>query len=503
MGAGSDKVACNRFLLLVAGLGGLLYGIDIGFIDLVLGHLGKMISMSEGNMSVIVVAVLGGSVVAGFFADLIGRKLMRLISAVMFVASVAIIFISQTDVPLLLGRILQGMSGGVTAANHAWRGMFLSVIYPGILFLVGGFFVSESPRWLYRKGRKGQACACMLRSRTPAETEFELAAKLAMHVSGEKKPQGQEGRGSGQFAESENKQSTTLFMSHPFTSPMETYQLSQRIAVCSWSLQPADPSDLLVRVRASGINRVQLALDPLRDETAIWGGIGEILRNADILIVSGMFGCIGEDYSTLDSIRVTGGISPDSTWEGNLENIRATVRIAAGLGLELVTFHAGFVPHDSSEPAFFRMVERLQIVADLFAAANMSVGLETGQETAAGLAELLAAVDRPNVFVNFDPANMLLYGKGDPIEAVRLLAPWIRQVHVKDAVQSPVDGQWGEEVAVGTGQVEWPAFFAALAASGYNGDFVIEREAGKQRIADVCLAREVILKSFPPTVASV
>ncbi|MES2922010.1 MAG: MFS transporter [Verrucomicrobiota bacterium] len=235
------KSRYNRFLLLVAGLGGLLYGIDIGIIDPALGYLGRTISMTEENKSVIVAAVLGGSmfasVIAGFFADLLGRKLMMIISAFMFVASVAIIFTSQSYVPLLLGRILQGMSGGViavvvplylaecltagsrgkgtsifqfmltfgivvaafvgdyytknaeaaiqlagtnetaviAAANHAWRGMFLSVIYPGLLFLLGGFFISESPRWLYRKGRKDRARQALARSRSQDEVEAEIA----------------------------------------------------------------------------------------------------------------------------------------------------------------------------------------------------------------------------------------------------------------------------------------------------------------------------------------
>lgn len=237
----SGKTSYDRFLLLVAGLGGLLYGIDVGIIDPALGYLGRTMAMTEENKSVIVAAVFGGSmfasVFAGFFADLLGRKPMMIISAAMFVASVGIIFTSQTYVPLLLGRILQGMSGGViavvvplylaeclradtrgkgasifqfmltfgivvaafvgdfytrnaeaaitiaagdqqavvAAANHAWRGMFLSVIYPGLLFFLGGFFVSESPRWLYRKGRKDQARAAMLRSRTTAETDIALA----------------------------------------------------------------------------------------------------------------------------------------------------------------------------------------------------------------------------------------------------------------------------------------------------------------------------------------
>ena len=114
--AETGKSSYDRFLLLVAGLGGLLYGIDIGIIDPALGYLGKTMSMTEENKSVIVAAVLGGSmfasVIAGFFADLLGRKVMMLISAVMFIASVGIIFTSQSYVPLLLGRILQGMSDG-------------------------------------------------------------------------------------------------------------------------------------------------------------------------------------------------------------------------------------------------------------------------------------------------------------------------------------------------------------------------------------------------------
>jgi len=271
--------------------------------------------------------------------------------------------------------------------------------------------------------------------------------------------------------------------------------IENRLAVCSWSLQAATPQELAERLQATGISRVQLALDPLREDPAAWGDTEAVLKQAGITIISGMFGCVGEDYSTLGTIRQTGGIAPDETWEQNLENIRATVGIATALGLKLVTFHAGFVPHDPEDPGFAEMADRLAAVAGIFAALDIEVGLETGQETAAGLAALLEALDQPNVVVNFDPANMLLYGKGDPIDAVRVLAPWIRQVHVKDANQTSVPGTWGEEVAVGTGQVDWPAFFITLADVGFTGDIVIEREAGTRRIADIRTAREVVLQS--------
>jgi sugar phosphate isomerase/epimerase len=267
-----------------------------------------------------------------------------------------------------------------------------------------------------------------------------------------------------------------------------------RLAVCSWSLQPADPQDLVAKLRATDIHRVQLALDPLREAPAGWGDTGRLFGQADIKIVSGMFGCVGEDYSTLDSIRETGGIVPDATWPENLQNIEATAGIAADLGLKLVTFHAGFVPHDPADPGYAKMLQRLEAVAEIFAAEKMEVALETGQETAADLAALLGALNRPNVGVNFDPANMLLYGKGDPIQAVRLLGPWIRQVHIKDATTTKVPGTWGAEVPVGTGEVDWPAFFSTLKELNYSGDLVIEREAGTQRVADIRTAREVVLK---------
>lgn len=270
---------------------------------------------------------------------------------------------------------------------------------------------------------------------------------------------------------------------------------TDRLAVCSWSLQPTDPSDLVAKLHATGIRRVQLALDPLCENPGVWSEADKIFAQADITIVSGMFGCVGEDYSTLDSIRLTGGIVPDTTWNQNLENIHVAAAIAAEMGLELVTFHAGFVPHDPAAAGYTKILQRLKVVAEIFAAKNMAVALETGQETAADLAALLGALNCPNVGVNFDPANMLLYGKGDPIQAVRFLAPWIRQVHIKDAIRTQVPGAWGTEVAVGTGEVDWFAFFAALKEMNYAGDLVIEREAGTQRIADICTAREVVLKS--------
>jgi len=262
---------------------------------------------------------------------------------------------------------------------------------------------------------------------------------------------------------------------------MTKNDLSRRLAVCSWSLQPSDPVALLDALAATGVARVQLALDPLRAEPATWGKFPELARARGVEIASGMFVTVGEDYTSLDSIRRTGGVVPDVTWDENWRNIQAVAALAARLGLKLVTFHAGFLPHDETDPDFRKLLERIDRIAGVFARDGIALGFETGQETAETLAAFLRVLGRKDVGVNFDPANMILYDKGEPLAALRTLGPWIRQCHLKDARRTRVPGTWGEEVAVGTGEVDWAAFLGTLETLGFRGDLCIEREAGTQR----------------------
>lgn len=268
--------------------------------------------------------------------------------------------------------------------------------------------------------------------------------------------------------------------------------LRERLAVCSWSLQPQGPHPLIEHLRAIGIPRVQLALDPLRDQPAVWGATPALFREHGISIVSGMFGTVGEDYTSLESIRRTGGLVPDDTWEENWENAQANAALAAQLGLKLVTFHAGFLPHDEADPEFEKLQHRIRLVADVFAARGIDLAFETGQERADTLRAFLEKLGRANVGVNFDPANMLLYDQGDPIAALRTLAPWVRQCHIKDANRTRTPGAWGDEVVAGTGQVNWREFFSVLREIQFNGWCCIEREAGSQRAADISAARRMV-----------
>jgi L-ribulose-5-phosphate 3-epimerase len=269
-------------------------------------------------------------------------------------------------------------------------------------------------------------------------------------------------------------------------------KFSNKLAVCSWSLQPETPEALLAKIAEIGIPRVQIALDPIRENPGVWGKFADLAQTRGVKMVSGMFGTVGEDYTTMETIRKTGGVVPDQHWAQNWKNIQATADLAVQMGLKLVTFHAGFLPHEESDPDFKKLLERITKIADLFAQRGLDLGFETGQEDAGTLKSFLEKLGRANVGVNFDPANMILYDKGNPIEALRTLGPWLKQCHIKDGAKTKKAGEWGEEVPAGTGQVDWKAFFNTLKDLRFGGWCCIEREAGTQRVADIRAARQLV-----------
>lgn len=265
-------------------------------------------------------------------------------------------------------------------------------------------------------------------------------------------------------------------------------QSAEQIGVCSWSLQATGARDLAEKVNALGVKRVQLGLTPHRDDPGAFDGVQEILAESGIRIVSGMFSTVGEDYTTPETIRKTGGVVPDEHWEENLKLAAAAAATARTMGLSGVNAHAGFLPHDPQDPDFDKLSGRVAALAGTFGENGVTLFLETGQESAQTLLSFLGEMKRrgaENVAVNFDPANMLLYDMDNPIEALRLLAPHVRQVHVKDANRTSVKGQWGEEVVVGTGQVDWVEFVRILAEADFEGSYIFEREAGSDRIGDI------------------
>lgn len=265
------------------------------------------------------------------------------------------------------------------------------------------------------------------------------------------------------------------------------------IGVCSWSLRPTDMRDLVAKVQSLGLAHAQLDLSWLM----AMGEAGrseamEILKSSGLQLTAGMVHFNGEDYSSIGMIRKTGGFVPDALWEDRRQVCAQACELASRLQLQAISMHAGFIPA-SSDPGYHKIVERVSEVAKLFAERQVDVLLETGQETASDLLQFLNDLTQRNVHVNFDPANLILYGAGDPIEAISTLGRHIAHVHLKDANFAENPGrEWGTEVAFGSGDVPVADLFSALHAVGYSGPFVIEREAGNERLDDILTAIETL-----------
>lgn len=270
------------------------------------------------------------------------------------------------------------------------------------------------------------------------------------------------------------------------------------IGVCSWSIQQESAAALGVALDRLHLNRCQLALVPLARNEQPWEGAVETLRGGGVAVPSGMIAMVEEDYSTLETIRRTGGVAPDEHWEENLDLARRVAEVARRDDVPLVTFHTGFLPHERGSPQRMKLLHRLRAIADCFAKQGIDLAFETGQETADTLLDVLVELDRSNVGVNFDPANMILYGMGDPVEALAKLAPHVRQIHVKDALPTTQPGTWGCEVPAGEGAVDWDGFFAIVRDLPQEIDLMIEREAGPHRERDIARARDLVLRHVRP-----
>jgi len=268
-----------------------------------------------------------------------------------------------------------------------------------------------------------------------------------------------------------------------------------QIGVCTWSLAIPDLATTLATIKDKlqlGVIHLGFFDDSYKEPNKIL----DIVKAGGLQVSATCIGFAGEDYSTIQKIAQTGGYLPDGVFDERFAKTVAVADITKQLGLDLLTVHIGFVPEDHSDPKHAVMIDRARRLADALGERGVKLVMETGQETPHNLIAFMDAVGRPNVAVNFDPANMILYGVGEPVEAVSLLAGRIAHVHMKDAVWADKPRQsWGEEVVLGTGRADIPRIVSKLRAQGYNGTLAIEREAGNQRIADITEAIN-LLKSL-------
>jgi sugar phosphate isomerase/epimerase len=199
-----------------------------------------------------------------------------------------------------------------------------------------------------------------------------------------------------------------------------------------------------------------------------------------------------EDYSSLESIKATGGIVPDQYWQENQKRVLDAIDITVQFGAKYLSLHFGFL--DLTEPSnAMKFTDRCKSLADKAAEKNIQLLMETGQETAAELRQFLEELNHPALAVNFDPANMILYDKGNPINAVKTLAVWIKHIHIKDALRTETPGTWGLEVPWGKGQVGNTKFLKALKQINFKGALAIEREAGDDRLGDIKTAVDALI----------
>jgi L-ribulose-5-phosphate 3-epimerase len=235
--------------------------------------------------------------------------------------------------------------------------------------------------------------------------------------------------------------------------------------------------DLLDKLRDLGVDHVHLALAPLLalDDAACESELRR-LHESDVTVTAGMIRFSGEDYSSLISIRKTGGFVPNAQWPERKELALRAGRLLGQIGVVGLTVHVGFLPQ-SNDPAYAAMLTRVCEIAAPLAPLGVNLLLETGQETANELLQFLNDLRCQNVKCNFDSANLLLYGAGDPLDSVSVLGRHIQHVHLKDAIPSEQPGtRWGTEVAMGHGQVPILQIIDALDDVGYAGPLIIEAE---------------------------
>lgn len=213
------------------------------------------------------------------------------------------------------------------------------------------------------------------------------------------------------------------------------------------------------------------------------------LERAGFAIVTVFAAYEGEDYADIPTVQRSVGFIPHDTRDARERRTYEVSDFAAALGVGSIATHVGFIPEDTTHPDYTAVRDIVRRVADYAARRGQTFALETGQEAAHVLQRFLKDVGRSTVGINFDPANMILYGTGDPIEALSTLAPLVLSVHVKDGDWPPPDSEHalGMERPLGQGAVGIPRFIEKLREIGFEGPLNIEREAENQheRIADI------------------
>ena len=258
----------------------------------------------------------------------------------------------------------------------------------------------------------------------------------------------------------------------------------------------ADPLVSLQKVTSFGMFTCQMSIPPeewwSRERTEL---IRKKAREKEIKITSLICGFEDEDYQDIPTIKRTVGLVNPATRGKRVLRVLSYSDFALELEVEIIQAHIGFIPENTSGSNYKELVLALQKIADYCKENNQSFTLETGQEKALVLSKFIEDVNRLNLGVNFDPANMLLYDADDPIKALDILGKYVIGVHCKDGKRPERKGELGKEYPLGEGDVGIEKFVDKLRKIGYTGHLTIEREiSGEKQIRDILKAKELLQK---------
>jgi len=258
----------------------------------------------------------------------------------------------------------------------------------------------------------------------------------------------------------------------------------------------ADPLASLEKVASFGMSTCQMSVPP--GEWWSKERIELIRRTAEekeIKITSLICGFGGESYRDIPTIKRTVGLLNPATRGKRVLKVLSYSDFALELEVEIIQAHIGFIPENTSDSNYKELVMALQRIADYCKENNQSFTLETGQEKALVLSKFIEDVNRLNLGVNFDPANMLVYDTDDPIKALDILGKYVIGVHCKDGKRPERKGELGKEYPLGEGDVGIEKFIDKLRKIGYTGHLTIEREiSGEKQIRDILKAKELLQK---------
>jgi sugar phosphate isomerase/epimerase len=247
-----------------------------------------------------------------------------------------------------------------------------------------------------------------------------------------------------------------------------------------------NPRRTIRAVKALGLRCGQLGFAGhvgLAGQAPVWK---EAIVEEDFAVTTVFAAYEGESYADIPTVQRTVGFIPAATREARERRTYEVVDMAAALGVPSFACHVGFVPEDTSSPDYVAVRDMVRRISAYCAERGMSFALETGQEPAHVLLNFIKDVGSANLKINFDPANLILYGTGDPIEALGVLAPYVISVHVKDGNWPPkgVPGALGTEMPLGEGAVGMERFIGKLKEIGYRGPLTIEREVALDQDMD-------------------